>query len=144
MLILYFLRWSFVLFRSKRICMWHVVEFEVVLASDEVFMQMRRKNPICDLRWETVPTNLESSIDLADLNKATDFDEYATLMLIFSYVSSLEYVVSRNLEYSKSLHNLMILQSFTFIQLRFFNIMRISNQIEFITEFVQIQLEGRR
>jgi hypothetical protein len=80
----------------------------------------------------------------AELNNAAGFDEYGALMLSFSHVSSLGFIVSRNLEYFRPLPNLSILQSFSSIQPQLFNIMRIFNQTDFTTEFVQMQLKGRR
>lgn len=79
-----------------------------------------------------------------DLNKAAGFDEYAALILSFSYVSSMAFVVSANIEYTKPLANPETFQPFTSIQPQLFNTMRISNQTDFTTEFVQFQPNGRR
>ena len=79
-----------------------------------------------------------------DLNKAMDMDEYAALILSFSYVSGTGFVASGNIEYTKPVINPPTFQPFTSIQPQYSNTMRISNQTDFTTEFVQYQPNGRR
>lgn len=80
----------------------------------------------------------------ANLNKAIDFDEYAALILSFSYVSSFGFIVSANMEYTRPVTNPPTFRPFTSIQPQFSSTMRISNQTDFTTEFVQSQPNGRR
>lgn len=80
----------------------------------------------------------------ANLNKAIDFDEYAALILSFSYVSSFGFIVSANMEYTRPVANPPTFRPFTSIQPQFSSTMRISNQTDFTTEFVQSQPNGRR
>lgn len=79
-----------------------------------------------------------------NLNKATNFDEYAALILSFSYVSSFGFLVSGNIEYTRPVTNPSTFQPFTSIQPQLSSSMRISNQTDFTTEFVQFQANGRR
>ncbi|KAL8755064.1 MAG: hypothetical protein Q9184_004908 [Pyrenodesmia sp. 2 TL-2023] len=79
------------------------------------------------------------------LDKAAGFDEYAALILSFSYVQTMDsYVASANMEYTKPEENPPAFQPFTSIQPHLQNTMRISNQTDFTTEFIQFQPNGRR
>ena len=80
----------------------------------------------------------------ANLNKATGFDEYAALILSFSYVSSTGFTASGNIEYTRPVINPPTFQHFISAEPQFANSMRISNQTDFTTEFVKYQFSGRR
>ena len=81
----------------------------------------------------------------AQLNKAVGFDEYAALILSFSYVSGgTGFLASANIEYTDPIVNPPTFQPFTSIQPQYANTMRISNQSDFTTEFIQYQPNGRR
>lgn len=80
----------------------------------------------------------------ADLNKAGGVDENAALMLSFSYGGSFGFVGSANIEYAEPTVNPPTFQPFTLIQPQFLNTMRISNQTDFTTEFIQFLPNGRR
>lgn len=80
----------------------------------------------------------------AELNKAVGFDEYAALILSFSYVSGTGFISSGNIEYTQPIVNPPTFQPFTSIQPQYSNTMRISNQTDFTTEFIQHQVNGRR
>lgn len=87
------------------------------------------------------PQLLEAFVDL---NKAVGFDEYAALILSFSYVSATGFVAAGNIEYTKPVVNPPTFQPFTSIQPQYFNTMRISKQTDFTNEFIQFQPNGRR
>lgn len=79
------------------------------------------------------------------LDKPVGFDEYAALILSFSYVQSSNFfVASANLEYTKPEVNPVTFQPFTALQPQLSNTMRISKQTDFTTEFIQYQPNGRR
>jgi FAD/FMN-containing dehydrogenase len=80
----------------------------------------------------------------ADLNKADGFDEYAALILSFAYIPSSGFLASGNIEYTKALTDPATFQPFTSLQPQYLNTMRISNQTDFTTEFVEFQGNGRR
>lgn len=81
----------------------------------------------------------------ADLDKADGFDEYAALILSFSYMaSSSSFIAAGNIEYTKAIANPPTFQPFTSLQPQYSNTMRISNQTDFTTEFIQYQGNGRR
>lgn len=80
----------------------------------------------------------------ADLNKPVGFDEYAALILSFSYVNPTGFFASANIEYTQPVTNPSTFQPFTTLQPQFTNSMRISNQTDFTTEFIQFQTNGRR
>lgn len=80
----------------------------------------------------------------ADLNKAVGFDEYAALELSFSYVNPSGFSVAANIEYAQPVTNPSTFQPFTTLQPQLTNSMRISNQTDFTTEFIQFQPSGRR
>ena len=81
----------------------------------------------------------------SDLNKATGFDENAALILSFSYVQAMgAFVASANIEYTKPETNPPTFQLFVTTQPQLQNTMRISNQTDFTTEFIQFQPNGRR
>ena len=89
----------------------------------------------------TSPSLLDA---FAEMNKAVDFDEYAALILSFSYVSATGFLASANIEYTEPTINPPTFQPFTSIQPQYSNTMRISNQTDFTTEFIQYQPNGRR
>lgn len=89
----------------------------------------------------TSPQLLEA---FANLNKAVGFDEYAALILSFSYVSGTGFIASGNIEYTAPVVNPPTFQPFTSIQPQYSNTMRMSNQNDFTTEFIQYQPNGRR
>ena len=80
----------------------------------------------------------------AGLNGAKEFDEYAALILSFSYVTGTGMVAAANIEYTKPVINPPAFQPFTSIQPQYSNSMRISNQTDFTTEFIEYQPNGRR
>lgn len=80
----------------------------------------------------------------AELNKAVDFDEYAALILSFSYVAPTGFIASANIEYTKPVPNPLTFLPFILLQPQFANTMRISNQTDFTTEFIKFQPNGRR
>lgn len=81
----------------------------------------------------------------ADLNKEKDFDVYAALILSFSYVQAMgSFVASANIEYTKPKVNPPTFQAFTAAGPQIQSTMRISNQSDFTTEFIQYQPNGRR
>lgn len=80
----------------------------------------------------------------AELNKAVDFDEYAALILSFSYVAPTGFIASANTEYTKPVPNPLTFLPFTLLQPQFANTMRISNQTDFTTEFIKLQPNGHR
>ncbi len=80
----------------------------------------------------------------ADLNKDEGVDENAALILSFSYVTGAGFFTSANIEYTKPVVNPPTFQPFTAVQPQYTNSMRISNQTDFTTEFIQFQPNGRR
>ena len=79
------------------------------------------------------------------LDQSTGFDQYAALILSFSYVQSTNFfVASANIEYTKPEVNPATFQPFTNLKPQLSNSMRISNQTDFTTEFIQFQPKGRR
>jgi FAD/FMN-containing dehydrogenase len=74
----------------------------------------------------------------------TNYDEYAALILSFSYVSGAGYFVSANLEYTKAQANPPSLRPFTEAGPQLTNTMRISTVTDLTTEFVALQPNGRR
>ena len=80
----------------------------------------------------------------SELNKAVGFDEYAALILSFTYVASTGFVTSANIQYTKPVPNPPAFQPFTLAQPQFTNSMRIYNQTDFTTEFIEFQPNGRR
>lgn len=73
-----------------------------------------------------------------------DYDEFAALMLSFSFVAEMGFVVSGNLEYTKEVVEPETFKPFVEIQPQYSNTMRISNHTDFVTQFVEHQGKGRR
>lgn len=80
----------------------------------------------------------------SELNKAVGFDEYAALILSFTDVASTGFFASANIEYTKPVPNPPAFQPFTLLQPQFTNSMRIFNQTDFTTEFIEFQPNGSR
>ena len=80
----------------------------------------------------------------AEFNEAAAFDEYAALILSFSYVNSTGFITSGNIEYTRPVTNPPTVQPFTSVQPQFSSTMRISNQTDFTIEFIKYQFSGRR
>ncbi|KAG8532442.1 uncharacterized protein KY384_002319 [Bacidia gigantensis] len=80
----------------------------------------------------------------ATLNDAHSFDEYAALIFSFSYTSAYGFLTAANIEYTKATPNPPAFHDFTAAKPQLMNTMRISNQTDFTTEFVQSQPSGRR
>lgn len=81
----------------------------------------------------------------SDLDDTVEFDQYAALILSFSYVQSSNFfVASTIIEYTKPEVNPATFKPFTDLQPQLSSTMRISNQTDFTTEFIQFQPNGRR
>lgn len=79
----------------------------------------------------------------AELN-VDNYDEYAALILSFSYVQPLSgFISSASIKYSKAITNPPTFQSFATIP-HLSSILRISNLTDFTTEFVVNQPNGQR
>lgn len=73
----------------------------------------------------------------ADFNVAS-FDEYAALVLSFSFDSEIGFYVSGNIQNTQPIENPPTFQPFTSIGHQRVNTMRISDTADFVTEFVEL------
>ena len=80
----------------------------------------------------------------SNLDLSSNYDEHAALILSFSSVAQVGEFASANIEYTKPTPNPPIFDTFTSTQPQLSNTMRISNQTDFVTEFVEMQPSGRR
>ncbi|TVY62856.1 Bifunctional solanapyrone synthase [Lachnellula suecica] len=80
---------------------------------------------------------------LAALDTA-DYDEFAALILSMAFVSSSGFIASGTIQYTKPEANPPTFQPFTSAMPQYANSMRISNLTDFVTEFVELQGNGKR
>lgn len=88
-------------------------------------------------------TSLQLISAFAELN-VVDYDEYAALILSFSFVSSLGFIASGTIQYTKPEIEPPTFKPLTSITPQYVNTMRLSNHTDFVTEFVVQQRNGRR